>query len=109
MPNLTAVSLAPVDWREVEPGFHIASRGGEFAGFVEVTSDGSHVAFDEFSTPIGRFPDLRAARSSLSTTASPTNERRRARLRRIRQTAAAVAGGVAGTLALTAGVLAPYL
>lgn len=96
-------------WTEVEPGFHVGARGGEFAGFVEETSDGSFVAFDEFSTPIGRFHVLRDAQASLVTTTSPANQRRRARSRRIGQAAAAVAGGVAGALALTAGVLAPYL
>lgn len=109
MANLATLPLSAVAWTEVEPGFHVGARGGEFAGFVEETPDGSFVAFDEFSTPIGRFPSLRDAQTSLASTATPANERRRARSRRIGQTAAVMAGGVAGTLALTAGVLAPYL
>jgi hypothetical protein len=109
MSTATLAPLTAVTWTEVEPGFHVGSRGGEFAGFVEKTPDGSFVAFDEYSTPIGRFPALREAQASVMTTTSPANERRRTRLRRIGQTAAAVTGGVAGTMALTAGVLAPYL
>jgi hypothetical protein len=109
MSTVTLAPLSAVTWTEVEPGFHVASRGGEFAGFVEKTPDGSFVAFDEYSTPIGRFPALRDAQCSVTTTTTPANERRRARMRRATQTAAAVAGGVAGTMALTAGVLAPYL
>ncbi len=100
---------AGLRWTEVEQGFHVAHRGEAFAGFVETTPDGSFVAFDEFSSPIGRYRDLAEAQRSLRSTLSPANERRRARLRRVRRTAAVVTGGVAGAMLLTAGVLAPYL
>lgn len=103
------VTTTGVRWTEVEQGFHVAHRGDAFAGFVETTSDGSFVAFDEFSTPIGRYASLGEAQRSLRTTTTPANERSRARLRRARRQAAVVAGGVAGALLLTAGVLAPYL
>ncbi len=111
---MTAVLPLPaattgVRWTEVEQGFHVAHRGDAFAGFVESTSDGSFVAFDEFSTPIGRYSSLGEAQRSLRTTATPANELSRLRLRRARRAAAVVAGGAAGALLLTAGVLAPYL
>lgn len=108
----SSVVVAPVSaltWTEVEPGFHVASRGGEFGGYVERTGDGSFVAFDEYSTPVGRYATLTAARRSLATTDTPRNRRRRDRVRRVRQTAALAAGTVAGMLLLTASVLAPQL
>lgn len=109
MSTLTLAPLSGLTWTEVEPGFHVASRGGEFGGFVERTADGSFVAFDEYSSPIGRFTGLSEAQGSVTTTTTPANERRRRRLARTGRVAALAAGGVAGTLLLTAGVLAPYL
>ncbi|MGP3535337.1 hypothetical protein ACTU3I_11130 [Microbacterium sp. RD1] len=111
MSTALARSSAPkaLRWSEVERGFHVAYRGDAFAGFVETTPDGSFVAFDEFSSPIGRYGTLAHARSSLSTTTSPGNDRRRRRMQRARRAVAALAGGAAGALLLTAGVLAPYL
>ncbi|MFJ6654075.1 hypothetical protein ACIQLJ_14890 [Microbacterium sp. NPDC091313] len=112
---MSAVLVAPpataagLRWTEVEHGFHVAHRGDAFAGYVDTTSDGSFVAFDEFSTPIGRYATLGEAQRSLRTTASPANERTRARLTHIRRHAAVIAGGVAGAMLLTAGVLSPFL
>lgn len=109
MSTLALAPLSGLTWTEVEPGFHVASRSGEFGGFVERTGDGSFVAFDEYSSPIGRFPHLAAAQRSLATTTTPANERRRRRLAHAGRVAGLVAGGVAGTMLLTAGVLAPLL
>lgn len=96
-------------WTEVEHGFHVAHRGDAFAGYVDTTPDGSFVSFDEFSTPIGRYETLASAQRSLRSTTSPANARARRRMQRLRRHAAVAAGGVAGVLLLTAGVLAPYL
>jgi hypothetical protein len=109
MSTVTLAPLSGLTWTEVEPGFHVASRSGDFGGFVERTSDGSFVAFDEYSSPIGRYASLPAAQRSLSTTLSPANEQRRRRRGRLARTAALAAGSVASTLLLTAGVMAPYL
>jgi hypothetical protein len=111
---MTAVLVLPtapsaLRWTEVEHGFHVAHRGDAFAGYVDTTPDGSFVSFDEFSSPIGRYGIFAEAQRSLRTTASPVNERSRARMRRIRRDVAVLAGGFAGALLLTAGVLAPYI
>lgn len=96
-------------WTEVEPGFHVAHREGEFAGFVDVNPDGSAVAFDEHSTPIGRYSSLGSAKISLLSTPHPANTSRDRRAHRRGVAAASAAGIVAASFALTAGVFAPYL
>lgn len=94
-----------ITWAKVERDLHVASRDGEYVGMVEATADGWFVAFDGWSTPIGRYPDLRAAKASLRSTESPRNVRRRRVRHRAAVTAATVSGAAAASLALTAGVL----
>lgn len=106
---IAAVIGRDLAWVEVEPGFHVAKREGEFAGFVDVNPDGSAVSFDEHSTPVGRFPGLAAAKASLLSTPHPANTRRRRRAHRMGAATATAAGLLAATFALTAGVLAPHL
>jgi hypothetical protein len=103
------VSLAGLRWNEVEPGFHVANREGEFAGYVDVNVDGTAVAFDHHSSPIGRFRDVASAQASLLSTPHPANARREQRATRLGMGLAAASGALAATLALTAGVLAPLL
>lgn len=94
-----------VTWARVDRGVHVASRAAEYVGMVEQTADGSFIAFDGYSTPIGRYGDLRSAKASLRTTASPRNTRRRRLHHRVAIAAATASGSVAASLALTAGVL----
>jgi len=107
-----ALELVPsrATWAHVESGFYVASRAGEFLGYVEQSRDGSYLAFDGRSTPVGRYDSLKdAQRAVLSVpTTGPMDARARkvtSALRRV----AVVSGVVAGGLALTAGAVAPYL
>ena len=115
---MSAISSAPrtarATWARVDAGFQVASREGEFLGYVDRSADGSYLAFDGRSTPVGRYESLRAAQRAvisvddrLSTTRAPRTLSPRSR--RAFQRAAVVSGVVAGGLALTAGAVAPYL
>jgi hypothetical protein len=104
--------VAPrVTWAHVESGFHVASRSGEFLGYVEQSRDGSYLAFDGRSTPVGRYDSLKdAQRAVLSVpSAPPAMDARTRRATRTLRRVAVVSGVVAGGLALTAGTVAPYL
>lgn len=97
-----------VTWAQVEPGLHVASSPEGYLGYVEATAGGTYVAIDGHSTPVGRYTSLTEAKAALRTTPHPANETRR-RLGRLPQLAATLAGGAAASVALTAGVLAPWL
>ena len=96
-------------WSEVERGFHVGERGGEFVGYIDTNVDGTHVAFDGHASPVGRFRTLAEAKASLLTTDHPVNVRRTRLTRRLAVGVATGIGAVASALALTAGVLAPFL
>lgn len=98
-------------WAHIESGFHVASRSGEFLGYVDRSKDGSFLAFDGRATPVGRYETLKEAqRAVLSVPAvpAPMDERTRSITRSMRRLAV-LSGVVAGGLALTAGAVAPYL
>lgn len=96
-------------WATVEHDFYVASRDGEFVGYVDRAADGSYVAFDGRSTPVGRYDDLREAQRAVESVKSPEQRQRSRRATRVLQKTAATSGIVAGSVALTAGALAPYL
>jgi len=97
-------------WAHVESGFHVASRSGEFLGYVEQSRAGSYLAFDGRSTPVGRYDTLKEAqRAVLSVPSDPPPDARTRQMTRALRRVAAVSGVVAGGLALTAGAVAPYL
>jgi len=62
---LPSLRTTRVTWVTVEKGFHVASRAGEFVGFVEQTSDGHFVGFDGRSTPVGRYESLDEAQRAV--------------------------------------------
>jgi len=66
-PALSAGSLVGhrVRWDEVEPGFRVGTRHGEYLGFIESTARGTFVAVDGFSTPVGHYFSLREAQRAL--------------------------------------------
>jgi len=92
-------------WARVESGFHVASRAGEFVGYVDQTADGAFLAFDGRSTPVGRYDTLKEAQRAVLSVPDEKVRHRETVLGRI----AVVSGVVAGGLALTAGAVAPYL
>lgn len=97
-------------WARVDSGFHVASRDGEFLGYVDQAADGSFLAFDGRSTPVGRYDTLRdAKRAVLSVDGVRPASPRSARARKVFERAAVVTGVIAGGVALTAGAVAPYL
>lgn len=47
----------PLTWKQADADVHVATRGGEFAGFVEF--DGTaHLVRDNHGTDLGAFPTL---------------------------------------------------
>jgi hypothetical protein len=60
------------DWAEVETGFHVASRAGEFLGYVDTSVDGGYLAFDGRSMLVGRFDALADAKTAASGDLAPT-------------------------------------
>ncbi|WEK14889.1 MAG: peptide ABC transporter permease [Candidatus Microbacterium phytovorans] len=97
-------------WARVESGFHVASRDGEFVGYVDQARDGSFLAFDGRSTPVGRYDTLKEAqRAVLSVPTTPVPDEGQRRRLSVLHRVAVVAGVVAGGVALTAGAVVPYL
>ena len=98
--------LAPVvagrtTWAKVSDGLFVASRTGEYVGYVESTAAGHFVGFDFRSTPVGRYSTLaEAQRAVTGVHASPASPR----VQSLWQTAA-VCSGVIALGALTAAVL----
>ncbi|MCE7481139.1 MULTISPECIES: hypothetical protein [Microbacterium] len=55
---------APLTWKQADDDVHVATRDGEFAGFVEL--DGArHVTRDSHGTELGAFATLADARRAL--------------------------------------------
>lgn len=54
----------PLTWRQASDDVHVATRDGEFAGFVEVV-DRAHLVRDNHAAELGSYPTLSAARAAL--------------------------------------------
>ncbi|MFS0892625.1 hypothetical protein [Microbacterium sp. 179-I 3D3 NHS] len=91
MSTTTFPSTDPLTWKQADLDVHVATRGGEFAGFVEF--DGTaHVTRDHRGTELGAFHTLDDARSALENRAPsapkparPAADRGRALRRRPRR------------------------
>jgi hypothetical protein len=94
-----------VQWDEVEQGFHVATRRGEFLGFIETTARGTFVALDGFSTPVGRYDTLRQARRALLQTERMRNSQPGAFGEMVARRFATASGLIAVTMMLSAGTL----
>lgn len=74
-------------WRQASDDVHVATRDGEFAGFVEV-NDSAHLVRNNHGAELGAFSSLAAARAALETAhrglSSPGRSSWRRRLRRAR-------------------------
>ena len=55
------LTTAATVWSRVEDGFYVATRDGDFLGYVESQPDGRHLACDLHSRPLGVGDDLPAA------------------------------------------------
>lgn len=65
----------PLTWKQADVDVHVATRAGEFAGFVEF--DGTtHLARDQRGTELGSFASLADARRALEDAAAPTERAR---------------------------------
>ncbi|WP_405373765.1 MULTISPECIES: hypothetical protein [unclassified Microbacterium] len=71
MPHTGRNTSAGVVWSRVEDGFHVASRAGNFLGYIDRRRDGAFEAFDMRSRSIGRFAELVAAMRAVSTQSPP--------------------------------------
>jgi len=60
----------PLTWKQADTDVHVATRAGEFAGFVEF--DGTtHLARDQRGTELGSFESLDDARDALEGATTP--------------------------------------
>lgn len=55
-----------VTWSQVDEGFYIGSRFGDFVGYIDRGSDGSYTAFDLSSGAVGSFSALTEAMAALA-------------------------------------------
>lgn len=100
-----AMHLAPsrvrATWTLQEEGHHTVKIGESTLGHVVMVPDGSFIAFDGQSTPLGRYQTLRAAQLSILRAADGSDA---PSLDRLGPVLALVAGAVAAAL-LTVGVV----
>lgn len=70
MSTTTVPPSDPLTWKQADVDVHVATRGGEFAGFVEF--DGAaHVLRDERGTELGSFDALDDAFRALAEAQQP--------------------------------------
>jgi len=100
------VTGGQVTWAEVEPGFHVASRAGEYLGCIDAVR-GGFVTRDGHGVPIGKFSSLAEAKASVRQVFGGADDLRQRRTEHYAFVAATAAGVIALALALTAGALGP--
>lgn len=59
-----ATHRSDLSWKQADDDVYVATRNGEFAGFVEIDHDG-HVARDGHGAELGSFATLADARRAL--------------------------------------------
>ena len=64
MSSITLSATDPLTWKQADDDVHVATRGGEFAGFVEFVGS-AHLVQDGRGTAVGAFPTLGDARRAL--------------------------------------------
>lgn len=60
------IQHSDVVWARVDDGFYVASRPGHFLGCIDRQDDGSFLALDTHTQPIGTFADLADARTAVA-------------------------------------------
>jgi hypothetical protein len=93
-----------VRWDQVEAGFRVGTRDGEYIGFIETTPDGTFVAVDGRSTPVGRFYSLKEAQRALTEVERMGSPRGRA-VEDVARRLATASGLVAATMMVSAGAM----
>ncbi|MFD5213784.1 hypothetical protein [Microbacterium sp. NPDC058345] len=75
----TGTATAPdLAWKQADHDVFVATREGEFAGFVTVDVQ-AHIVHDRHSRRIGSYPTLAAARQALADASRPPGRARRRR------------------------------
>ena len=70
MSTTTVPPSDPLTWKQADTDVHVATRAGEFAGFVEF--DGAvHLVSDQRGTALGSFSSLDEARQALESAHAP--------------------------------------
>lgn len=62
--TMSTTPIDPLTWKQADADVHVATRDGEFAGFVEFNGT-AYVLRDERGTELGAFPGLDDARRAL--------------------------------------------
>jgi len=66
MSVLSLATSTRTTWSQVEAGFFVANRAGEFIGYIDSADGGAFVAFDGTSAPLGRFATLSDAQHAVA-------------------------------------------
>lgn len=98
LPVLPSLPLVGTTWAKVDTGFHVASRAGAFVGTVDENADGTFVASDARSTPIGRYLTLKDAQRAVDDVARGVTWARPTRSVRMAQSVAVFCGVIAAGL-----------
>lgn len=62
---MISISLPALDWRQADDGVFVATLAGEYAGFVDVGSDGAD-AYSSRAVHLGRHDAVDAARAAVA-------------------------------------------
>lgn len=74
MSKTTSPPPDPLTWKQADLDVHVATRAGEYAGFVEF--DGTHhLARDARGSALGTFDDLDGAQQALEFSHEPHSKR----------------------------------
>ncbi len=101
-------SAVPVVWARVDDDFYVATRAGEFHGFVDRRAEGTFSVFDQYSRFVGGYPRLADAQAVLAVEPAPAPARAAWR-RRIPFLATATLTAVVGASLMTAGVASAFV
>jgi hypothetical protein len=75
MSTTTIYSSDPLTWKQADTDVHVATRDGEFAGFVEFDGTAYPVR-DARGSDLGTYATLDAAQTALESAHAPTPTRR---------------------------------
>ncbi|WES63153.1 hypothetical protein P0L94_11870 [Microbacter sp. GSS18] len=101
--EIPVLSGRRVIWEQDAGKRHVASLNGDVVGLIDRNADGSFVAFDDRTTPIGRYATLREAKRSVGDVARGAAATRSERLTRVAQPLASATGIISVALLVAAG------